>query len=804
MLVRFALATLLALAAVAPADAQPQRAQLATLLGSVADAETGDPLPSATIALYTGADSTFVTGTTTAADGTFRLEGLRPSEYWIRVSFIGYVTERTSARLAPRGEVDLGRVELAPNVAELDGAQVVGERVLIEQRADRTVYNVKDQPVTAGGNALNTLETLPSVEVDQDGTVSLRGGQNVAIQINGRPTPISGAFLAAFLRQIPAETIDRVEVVPTPGASEEASGMSGIINIILKEKAPDRGLAGGASLTGGTQEAGINANLSYNRGAYDVSGSYGFGGQRFDGIATADRTYRTDTAPFASFDRDEPNERSFGGHFGNVTLDYTLSPRSVLSFNANASVRDSDNSEVATTRFRLRSGADSTDVRDVTRDDDGSNLQGSVRFDQRLDEDGQHTLTAELRASRNTDDADELTQVRQNDVATSALRYLEDRTVDELTAELDYKRPLGPARVEAGARAERESIDDTASLFDELLATDELSGAFDYGRTVLAAYAQAAVPLGANVEVQGGLRVETTDRDFDLVAGGFGGDDETTSTRYTDLFPSAFAVYTFSPGTLLKGAYSRRINRPSTRFLSPFNSQADPFTQRRGNADLLPEYTDAFELTAQYKFFATLTPFYRRTTDVIQRTFRQEGETTIFTAVNAGTQNSYGADVTLAAGLPGFPVRGFVSGSVFKEEFSGVNNAFENTSYSLRTSLSAELTRTTSLSFFGFFRGPRAIEDGSSSGFGFTTFALSQKLRGDQLVLNLRASDPFSTTRFEFDTANAQFEQLGAFDPDRQSVAATLTWTFGEQQRRRRSQGQQPQGGAGGGDDFGI
>jgi hypothetical protein len=315
-------------------------------------------------------------------------------------------------------------------------------------------------------------------------------------------------------------------------------------------------------------------------------------------------------------------------------------------------------------------------------------------------------------------------------------------------------------------------------------------------------YAQAAAPLGPRVEVQGGLRVESTDRSFTLDPGEFGDGAGSFSRTYANLFPSAFAVYTFAPGTLLKGAYSRRINRPSTRLLSPFTSQADPFTQRRGNAALEPEFTDAYELTAQYKYILTVTPFLRRTTDVIQRTFTQEGETTFFTPVNAGTQRSYGVDLTLASSVPGLPARGFLSGSVFRDEFSGVQNAFENTSYTLRASVRAELSETTTLALFGFFRGPRAIEGGSSSGYGFTSLALSRKLRGDALVLNIRVTDPLSTTRFEFDTTNGRFDQFGASDPDRRGIAATLTWVFGEESRRRRPSNNG--GGDGDEDDFGI
>ena len=138
------------------------------------------------------------------------------------------------------------------------------------------MYNVQEQAVTAGGSAIETLQTLPSLEVDTDGNISLRGNQNVVIQINGRPVPVRGAFLAALLRQIPADKVDRVEVIPNPSAKYEADGMGGIVNIVLAEGV-ERGLSGGLTAGGGTEVSGqLGANLSWQRGAWDLNGQYGF------------------------------------------------------------------------------------------------------------------------------------------------------------------------------------------------------------------------------------------------------------------------------------------------------------------------------------------------------------------------------------------------------------------------------------------------------------------------------------------------------------------------------------------------
>lgn len=777
-----------------------------TLAGTIFDGDSGDPLPQATVAVYTVADTTFVTGTTTEMDGTFEISGLRPRTYRARVSFVGYVTRSDEVQIRNGETTDIGRVVMQPDSRALGEARVEAEREAIEQQADRTVYNVDEQAVSAGGNALNTLETLPSVEVDTEGSVSLRGGRNVAIHINGRPTPISGQFLANFLRQIPAENIERVEVIPNPSARYDAEGMSGIINIVLKERAPDRGLAGGLTLGGGTDpSANVAGNLSYQKGAVDVYGSYGF---RYDDRVFDSGSIRdyinpqTDSSRIAAFDRTEDGSRNFIGNFGNATLDYTLAPGAVLSLNGNLSVRDGNNDNSSVTSLTFDGGSTNREERLVEGDSDGLNASTRLGFQKRFDAEGQHTLDLEGRLSLNDDLTDELYVTRENQVETRRSSYLEDESEAETYAQLDYVRPVGDIRVETGGKITWESIRNEVTIGNSLNTSFEQfdDGSFDYDRSIYAAYAQAAVPFG-DFEAQAGLRVENASRNFSLIDVE-SDTPEVTEQSYTDLFPSAFLLYNVSPGTLVKGSYSRRINRPRTWFLSPFSSRDDPYTQRLGNPNLRPEYTNAFELTLQYKYALTVTPFYRRTTDAISRAFREEGETTFFTVENLATQDSYGADLTVSAPLG--PARGFVSGSLFREtrERDGAQ-VVDNTTWSLRASLQAELTPTTSAQFFGFFRGPRAIEDGSSSGFGFTNFAVTQKLMGDDLTLNLRLSDPFGTARFEFETFNDSFEQSGFSDFSRRTVAATLTYTFGRPERQRNRQGRQG-GEMGGGEDDGF
>ena len=802
-----ALAALLVVSAVfVPAALAQPRPQGGGITGLVLDAASGEPLPLATVALYQLPDTTFVTGAAADTLGAFSIVPLRPGEYQVRVSVVGYDTERLTATVQPGPPVDLGEIRLAESTELLEGVAVEAERELIEQRADRTVYNVAEQPITSGDNVLETLKTLPSVEVDQDDNLSLRGGRNVAVHVNGRPVPVGGQFLAAYLKQIGADAVERIEVIPNPSARYEPDGLSGIINIVLKEDAPDRGLSGGVTLGGGTRpEANLGLNLAYQRGRFDVYGSYGYFYNRFDFDGSTERDYLGSTSELLALDNVQDGERLFTSHFANTTVETTLAEGTTISLSGNVSLRDGGGENLQSILSVYRDGGRETLAERLSDTDaDGTNATGTLAFQRRFNEDGTHDLRAEARASLNTN-ADDQLFVDALDGADDRSSFLDESERSESWLQVDYTRPLpGNVRLETGAKATWETIaDDVRFGFggDEGLAEVTRDG-FDYDRSIVAGYLQAAVPFGSKFEAQAGLRVERAARSFAIDSEG-----ATNDYDYTSLFPSAFVIYNVGPGTSVKGSYSRRINRPGTWFLSPFASPEDATVARRGNPDLRPEYTDSFEMAFQYKFFATVTPFYRRTTDVISRRFLIEDGRTFFTSDNFATEQSYGADLTLAGPIPKTPLRGFVSGSVFRSETDGgtvdPTIDFGVTSWSARASLQAQLREGTSVQFFGFFRGPRAIANGRASGFGFTSLGLQQKFMDDALSLSLRVQDPFATTRFEFESENDVFTEFGVRDPAQRSVAATLTWTFGKPAERRRQQQGSPQGG-GGMDDGGI
>lgn len=773
-------------------------------MGTVVDDATGTGLPEATVAIYNG-DGGFVTGTITDAEGVFLLERVAPGTYRVRASFIGYRSrEIEGVDVRPGPPVDLGMIRLEEDVSLLGEAQVEAERELVEQRADRTVYNVAAQPVTAGGSVIETLQTLPSLEVDTEGNLSLRGNQNVVVHINGRPVPVRGAMLAAMLRQIPASNVERVEVIPNPSARYEPDGMSGIINIVLKE-GTNRGLSGGLTVGGGSAPgAEASGNVAYQKGKVDAYASYGFRYDTFELFGTSLQTrFLTGGTEFT--DQELNLDNGTGSHLFTGTLDYTLAQGTTVGFSGTFGRRAGPRDQAVFYRFQPDVAGWNTE-RLTEGEVDGLNGDAALNFRRQLDDAG-HELTGEARYTVHGEDRDEeFTDLLHLPVGAPAFaRSSTSENMYEQSLKVDYVRPLGQFRVEAGSKVTMRDLDSERDYLRQqggaMVPVPGRSTLGEYQEDVYAGYVQASRAFGS-FEAQAGVRAEAATRDLQLPL-----IDEDFSDEYYSLYPSAYLIYNFGPGTLAKAGFSRRVNRPHARTLNPTPQYDDTLIVDVGNPHLQPEYTSAYELTLQYKYFVTLTPFYRHTTDVIRRRVLFDMDTGISTVTfqNLDTQDTYGADLTLATRLG--PLRGFISGSAYRSVTDGgsveTGLASDGFAWSVRGNLQAQIRKGTDVQLFGFYRAPLEVEDGRISGFGFTSLGVSQQLLGEKLRLAVRMNDVLGTARFEFDTGNADYHFLGIREPSIRQVSATLTYTFGQSAPRRpRPQETQQQPGLDGGIGF--
>ncbi|MEM6289147.1 MAG: TonB-dependent receptor, partial [Bacteroidota bacterium] len=644
--------------------AAPVGAQTGALTARVVDAESDLPLPTATASVLavSGADSTFVTGAAANIDGVVRVSGLEAGAYVVVVSFVGY-DDVTEAVEVGAGEVDLGTVRLGVAAEALSEVRVTAERTQVQTRIDRTVYSTADNPVNEGGSATDVLSNLPSVDVDIDGNVSLRGAGSVAIFINGRPAPVSGDFIAAYLRSLPAGTIDRVEVIPNPSAAFEPDGVGGIINIVLKENT-DLGLGG--TLTAGTDtQGGLNATgaVTYGRGPWSLAATYGLRSDQREGSGTTFSINRLEASP-TTLDQVEVQDRSRLSNFFSLSADYALTERTTLTSQVQIGTQSGDQEEINATRRLDAQGATMADYERLAMES-GDGYSGGLRLGLRQAFGKNHTLTVEANAEAE-EEGEALAFQDEVRLGTTTFglppQTDEDDTEREAELRIDYTRPLAGFQIDVGyngsIETESSALDARRPGADGLLEPDlGLSNAYDFDERVQAIYAQASRDWGL-VGVQVGLRAEQAATSLDLRTTG-----EQFDNDYQSLFPSAFLSFAPSASTTIRGGYSRRINRPRRWELNPFPSfDVTGSIIRQGNPALRPEYTDSFEIRAQQiTSFGSLalTPYYRRTTDIVRRvaTLREDG-VSVRAPQNLDTADAWGAEAVLAlddvGGLDGF------------------------------------------------------------------------------------------------------------------------------------------------------
>ncbi len=790
---------------------------IGTITGEVFE-RSGEPLVTATVGIRAVADSSLVTGTVTDANGKFIVDRVDPGTYFVEISFVGFKPVRSEPFEITPGNtrIEIGSVTLQTDAAEMDGVVVQAERAEVAFEIDRTVYNTRDQISSAGGSATDVLQNIPSVEVDVDGNVSLRGNQNINILINGKPSPLRGEFLAAFLQQIPANSVDRVEVIPNPSAKYDPDGQAGALNIIL---AKDTELGKSGSITSGGSTRGdynIGGTFTAQRGRLTLFTNYGFRAddRDSDGFNFRENRYLD---PRTYLEQDNSGLRTSTSHLINSSLDIKISDISEIGVSALASTRNGDNaSQNVYNQLDPNRSLTDRSVRESIIASDGSSLDLSLSG-RRIVEASKRELTGEVRFNESDGgNLDDLTE-RLMELDGGSADLLLEQTVNELdnhdaqwNMQTDWIRPFGEWKVEAGGKATLRQMDNrfdvqSLNLASDLFETDaSLSNQFVFDEDVFAGYGIVSKAFGS-FEAQAGLRVEQARTTFNLRT-----TDESFDNNYASLFPSAFLNYNLSPMKQVKASYSKRVNRPRTGQLNPFTTFTDPLNLSVGNPQLQPEYIHAVELSYQ-QFSRTgslsIAPYYRRTVNKIERykTVDPTSGISTLTFRNFDQSESYGAEII--GSLRKGKMSGFSSFNAYRIVTEGTNVdadlANDAISWSSRASLSYKIKDGTDLQAFYFYRAPIDVAQGRISSFSVANLSIRQRILNNKGSLTLRVSDPLNMMGFEFEVDQAAFYQLGTRNWESQSVGITFQYNFGEQIRRtqRPNRGQQDEGMGG---DIGI
>jgi outer membrane receptor protein involved in Fe transport len=787
------LAALIALAASAPAAAQ--------IRGRVVSGANGTPIAMATVSVTDSGAAGVEAHTATDADGAFSIQGLAPGRYRVRIIAIGYAPRvlPSIAIGASSASSDVGTVRLTASALQLPPLVVTGQNRDVELAPDRTIYVVRDMPTTRGGTALDVLRNVPAVDVDIDNIVSLRGNSAVVVQINGRPSPLKPAQLGNFLGQLPADMVDKVEVVPNPSARENPEGVAGIINIVLKKKA-DADRRGGLTLGGGTTgHADIGGNLGYERGPLSLYGSYGF---LRDNRPRHDAIYRENLYldPLTYLEEAGTRTQIPLAHTLTGSAGYELGPHDALSSDVAYSTRTE--AETYGLLYRdLDSSRTLTGLSDrLTRGTNHEfNLAGTLGYRHSFAAKG-HRLSSELSVDRSQEGGPRSVAARTLTLAgapadTSAREAQAAwEHPDQTAVRVDYARPLSRVvRLETGYKGSLQRIHTTLNtlVFDTAQATYRPDSTrisdFTYHQVVQAGYAQVAAQPGKFL-LQGGVRVERATTRFHLNTS-----NATYDNPYNSVFPSGLIAYNIDESHQVKLSYSTRIRRPDDPDqLDPTPHYLDPLNISRGNPYLKPEYIRALELGLQRtagRMTIQVTPFFRHTVAAVRtiRTIDSAGVMTR-TFANVASSDAYGSDATIAVG--GGRLSGFVSASAFRQVSNAANLgpglSARTYGWTARTNASFRVSGTLDVQTLLSYQAPMTVEQGRNASRTRFTLAGRQKLMRDQLSLTLRVIDPFNTSLERSTTIDPRFYQVSERRRQIRGLLLSVTWTFGTAHKEGR------------------
>ncbi len=783
--------------------------------GRLVDSSTKEPLAFATISVLNAEDASLVTGAVTDMDGRFSVE-VADGDYIARIQFVTYSMKEIRLEVMNEDQ-QLGTIELNPSNQELDEVVVQAERTQMQLSLDKKVYNVGKDLSNLGGSASDMLDNLPSVAVDVEGNVQLRGSTNVQILINGRPSGLVGMSSSDALRQLQSNLIESVEIITNPSARYDAEGQAGIINIILK-KEQQKGLNGSFQLTTGyPHNHGAGVNLNFRKKWVNFFVNYGVNFNKAPGKSfTNQQFFRPDTTYYLNQDYD----RLRGGVSNNIRLgaDFNVGENSTLT----SSFLYRISSDLNTTDLTLTQLSAAKEVGRVTlREDEEDELDKNIEYSLNYSRDFKrkdHQLSAVIQYQDNYEhEQSAIDQISGPSLANidSLLYQTFDNVQGEerLMLQADYVHPFGQkARFELGYRSTLRNIYNDVAIGesttrDSYVPVDSLTFDFLYTENVHALYGIVSDEL-EKFSWQLGLRTEISDITAEISG------EEDLKFDYTNLFPSAFLTYKLKSLSQLQLSYSRRINRPRYRDLSPLGSFTNNQNLRVGNPELQPEFTDSYEFGFLQNFENSSIYYgiyYRYTDDPIQRISFEanENDQSISTQQNLGSKNAYGIEVNANQDLfEWYRLSGNFNfyRQTIKGEAFGESLDAETTTFSTRISNNLKIKKWLTTQININYRAPEKRPQGRRESITVLDLGFSKDLWEKKGSLALSVRDVLNTRKYRFDTETSNYLSQSEFQWRRgPQFVLTLNYRLNQSVREEKRAGREAGPSSGyesGGDNF--
>ncbi|WP_067148243.1 outer membrane beta-barrel protein [Pseudotamlana agarivorans] len=802
-----------------------------TVIGTILDKETKQPLEYATVSFFSKAENKIVEGGITNEKGEFSIP-ISQGVYDISLEYMSYKTVKLSDKEIS-SDLNLGSISLEINLEALDAVEVIAETTTVDIKLDKKIYNIGKDLTAAGGTISDALNNVPSVSVDVEGAISLRGNENVRILINGKPSAMAGFGDTNVLSQLPAEAIERVEVITSPSARYDAEGTAGILNIILRQK-ETLGFNGSVNLTAGHPDnLGASTNLNYRTEKFNLFSNLGY---RYYDAPRNGNSYTTyfdkmedgQTVPpeFENINENQEITRLNRNFNASLGMEYFLTKKTALTGSIFYRYgEDADESLNLSKRYNSNILEEQT-LRREQDSEAGNSFQFALNYVTKFNDEG-HELTADFQYENQ--DEDQFSDIDENYITTNQINptpFQEEKINQndkekEYLIQADYVLPIGEdTRFEAGFRGNFKNEITDYILRQEDLSTgdffvnDTISNIFDYTENIAAVYTQYGTKFGdfsfllglrlENTQLKGHIDSRLTDQELED-SFGFPVDVD-FNNNYLGLFPTVNIIYNLAnededgEESITLG-YNRRINRPRGYYINPFPTRSSRTNVFQGNPNLAPAFASAFDigyLKRWDKLTLTTSIYYQHETGSFERVEEETGHQTsdgidiIRTVpINLSSNDRTGGEIGILYNPykwlrlnSSFNYFHFKKEGVFNDVDYGNKDNSWFARFSSKVTLPGKIDWQTNMNY----RGPNSNAQSTSEGIFSMDLAFSKEIN-DNATISLNVRDVFNSRKRRTLTETDFFERDSEFQWRPRQINVSFLYRFNQQKQRHEKRG---------------
>ncbi len=737
------------------------------LSGKIIDKETSVPVEFSIITISKSDTKQVVNGGTADANGNFNIE-LNNGNYDIKFEFPGYKTqEKLNQNIST--DTNLGNISLETESNQIETVVIRGEKTTVDIKLDKKVYSVGQDLMVKGGTVSDVLDNIPSVAVDVEGNISLRGNESVRVLIDGKPS--TAINVSDALRMLPADAVDKVEVITNPSARYDAEGGGGILNIILK-KGKNKGLNGTIIATAGNpKNNGISANVNSKTDTYNLFTTISYNDRNNPGTTKINQENFLADRYIEERRKSDRYSKGVNATFG---MEVYLNKDKSATWTNSLTYRENDGNtkeDVSYKNFYLNRNFINTRFRDNNTDNNNEAVEFSSNFLKRFKKDG-HKLTIDANISLNKED--EFSNIYGSILETNSFVSDEKSTKigrqNRNLFQTDYVLPIGKStQFEAGYRGSYTNSTSDYAVVERVNQNDpytnvaEFTNNFEYIENISAFYTQIGTKFFKKLSVLGGLRFENTNLEINQLL-----TNDFNKRNYNNVFPSLFLTYELNDDTNVSINYSKRISRPRDRFINPFSSYTSNTNLFVGDPKLNPAFTDAFDigyLRKWDKITLSTSAYYNHTTDAFQTVRKESGRfingipVIINTPFNLGEDNRIGMEVTLNYTLKKWwklnsNVNYFYNETKGDYQFINSNNLLVNQNFDYKSSTwSARITSKINLPYKidwqtnANYNAGQKTAQGKTKGIAAMNLAFSKDVLKDKGTISFNVNDVFNSRK---------------------------------------------------------